>query len=273
MTSMNILFIGGGNMSQAIIAGLCEQGFLPGTIFVVDKHEEKLAALQEQYDVNVSGSLEEFAPRADIIFLSVKPQGAKVACSALQPLIAAHNPLLISVMSGITLATLHAWLGSHVAIVRAMPNTPALIQQGATGLFALPSVSESVRQQATILLQVVGITAWLPHEHDLNTITALSGSGPAYYFYFIEVMRKTAIDMGLPYDIANAFALQTAYGAAALAQSQQTDVALLRQQVTSKNGTTEAALNVFAAQGLETIIAEALQACAARAVALSEAIA
>ena len=257
-------------MSQAIIAGLIKKSFSPQNIFVVDKHEEKLIALQNKYAINTSLSLEEFISSTDVIFISVKPQTAKIACEQLKPLIANRNPLIISVMAGITLEKLHSWLGQHLSIIRTMPNTPALVQKGATGMFASTNVSEAQRKQAEDFLNAIGITAWLPREQDLNIITALSGSGPAYYFYFMECMRDIAIDLGLPHSIADSFAIQTAYGAAELAHIHEKDVTELRQQVTSKKGTTEAAIKSMEANDIKKFFAEAMKAAINRTITLSQ---
>ena len=264
--NVKILFVGGGNMSQAIIAGFIKKHFPPLNIFVADRNEDKLAALKSNYGVNTSLSLEEFTPLANIIFLSVKPQGAKIACEHIKSLVADPTLLFISVMAGITIEKLHGWLGQDALIVRTMPNTPALIQKGATGMFASPNVSEAHRRDAESFLSAIGITAWVPRETDLNIITALSGSGPAYYFYFIELMRKTAIEMGLSPIIADSFAIQTAYGAAALADAHEKDVIELRQQVTSKKGTTEAAIKVMESSNIGSVFTQAMRACAERCI-------
>ena len=269
---IKILFVGGGNMTQAIIAGLIAQGCIPENIFVVDRHSEKCAALRARYQVQTSLTMATVVSKADVIFLAIKPQGAKIACEALRPLIATRNPLIISVMVGITIGTLQLWLNDDLPIVRTMPNTPVVLQKGATGMFALSDLSEAHKKMAETLMGAVGITAWLAKESDINIINALSGSGPAYYFYFVELMRNIAIEMGLTADIAAMFAAQTIYGAAALVHQGQHDVVELRQQVTSKKGTTEAAIQVMEANDLESILRQAMQACATRALALSEAV-
>ena len=261
--------MGGGNMAQAIIAGLILQGCDPKNIWVVDRHSDKCEALAAKYQVHVSQTINTLVANADVIFLAIKPQSAQIACETLQACMTTHKPLIISVMTGITIETLQSWLGADLPIVRTMPNTPALVQKGATGMFAHLDISEFHKKTAELLMASIGITAWLVKETDLNIITALSGSGPGYYFYFIEVMRKIAIDMGLSAEIANTFAIQTIYGAGALAHQSQQDVIELRQQVTSKKGTTEAAIQVMEAKNVASILRQAMQACADKALGLS----
>ncbi len=266
-TNSKLLFIGGGNMAQAIIVGLIKNNYPAQNIFVVDRNESKCTFFESTYGIKTSLTIEPFIQLADTVFLCVKPQGAQETCESIQPLI--KNPLIISVMAGITIEKLNLWLGKHLSIVRSMPNTPAFVQKGATGLFALPKVSEAHRKTAEFLLQAIGITAWLEKESDLNIIIALSGSAPAYYFYFIELMRKISIEMGLSPEVADAFAIQTIYGAAELAHRHEKDVVELRQQVTSKKGTTDAAIRTMESNGMELILKKAMQAAINRAEELS----
>ncbi|MDF2691053.1 MAG: pyrroline-5-carboxylate reductase, partial [Gammaproteobacteria bacterium] len=179
MNKANILFIGGGNMGRAIISGLIKQGYDPHCIYVVDPNLEKRQQLLESYQLHVSANLEEFLPLADVIFLAVKPQDAKDLCVLIGKQLKNRSVLVISIMAGINLSSLNQCLGHDLAIVRAMPNTPAIIQAGATGLFANAQALAEHKVQAESILKAVGMTAWLNKEEDIDSITALSGSGPA----------------------------------------------------------------------------------------------
>jgi pyrroline-5-carboxylate reductase len=255
----NILFIGGGNMAQALIVGLVQNNYDPRQIFVADRHAEKCKYLQDTYRIEAATDVQNFLLKADVVVLEIKPQGAKESCLTLQK----HLPeqaLIISIMAGISFNSLDAWLGGTRALVRAMPNTPALIQAGATGLCANTKVTQAQKNQVEAIFHAIGITAWVEQETDINTITALSGSGPAYYFYFMEIMQKAAEHMGIAPEVAKTFAVQTAYGAAQLALSSKEAVATLRAQVTSKGGATEAALKVMQEKNLSAILETAMQA-------------
>lgn len=220
--------------------------------------------------VHASADIHEFLPLADVIVLAVKPQGARDVCLQLGEGLRDHSPLVISVLAGVTLGSLSEWMGGHLPIVRAAPNTPAMIQLGATGLFANEKTTPEGRRCVEKIITSTGIFAWVPREENMNAITALSGSGPAYYFYLIEIMREIAIrEFGIDPSVANQFAIQTAYGAAKLALESGEDVTTLRARVTSKKGTTEAALKVMGDEGLSLIFEKALKACYARAQVLN----
>jgi pyrroline-5-carboxylate reductase len=207
---------------------------------------------------------------ADVIILSVKPQSAKEMCFQLQPFFHLQKTLIISVMAGLKIKTLNKWLGEKIPIIRAMPNTPALIGEGATGLFASKAVSNIQKQLAESLLSTIGIIAWLDHEKQIDAITALSGSGPAYFFYMIEAMQIAAKKLGLSEEISNIFSLQTAYGAAKLALNSDISTSALRGQVTSQGGTTEAALSVFQDAHFLSLIEKAMAAASDRSKKLSD---
>lgn len=256
-------------MTQAIVAGLLAQGTPPSTIYVVDRHLEKRNFLAHIWKVHVSDDLLTFLPEIDVLILAIKPQGHQETCEHLAPALVGHSPLVISVLAGVTLARLNAALGQHLTIVRAAPNTPAKIQLGATGLFAGANCSPAERITVEKIVNATGIFAWVEREDDLNIITALSGSGPAYYFYLIELMTEAAIKLGLAPEIAKKFALQTAYGASKMAYESITDVKTLRAEVTSKKGTTEAAVTCMTTEGLPQIVEHALQAAYARGLALN----
>ena len=265
-----IAFIGGGNMARAIITGMLRTGFNAADLCVVDRNEDKREHFRG-LGACVSDRVEEFLPTADILVLAIKPQGARDVCRSLGEGLADQSPLVISLMAGITLAKLNEWMGEHLTVVRSAPNTPATIQLGATGLFAdVARIATEQRADVESIMGSIGKFAWLEREEQMNAITALSGSGPAYYFYFIEQMTKAAVDLGLPPEIAMNFSIETAFGAASLARESAIDVVELRRQVTSKKGTTEAAIRVMDEGGTPLIFRDALRAAYTRAEELSE---
>lgn len=266
----NIVFIGGGNMACSIIEGLLSSGYHPSYISVAEHNSARRDFLSQKYRVNVAANMAEWVRKVEVVIIAVKPQGAKAVCQEVGKYVECQLPMIISVMAGITTTTLSEWIGEGFAIMRAMPNLPAAVGEGATGLYANDMSSTHQQQLAESLLATVGITGWVTKEEDINTITALSGSGSAYYFYFMEIMQAAAIKMGLDAAIAKEFAIQTAYGAAKFAKGNQQDLAILKDQVTSKNGTTDAALNVMKSNNLSGILEEALQAAAKRALELSQ---
>lgn len=263
--SPTITFIGGGNMAQAIAGGLVAQKHDPKIITIVDRHPEKLTALQQTLGVRTVAAIVDTAVQADVVILSVKPQTAKAACAELKPhLPLTQKPIIVSVMSGISTQTLADWLGHDYAIVRAMPNTPAKIGLSATGLYANANVTDAQKHIVTQLMNAIGISAWLKQEEDINSVIALAGSAPAYYFYFMEIMQAVAIEMGLEASMVKQFAEQTIVGAAALAAQSGESVQTLRAKVTSKAGTTEAAIKTMQAHHLDDILKQAMLAAAAR---------
>ncbi len=256
-------------MSRAIVAGLIQDGYPAESITVIDRNPEKCALFRDTYGIHAFDDLDAGLTRADVLVLAIKPQDAAAACSLLRAHCAQHAPLVISVMAGITVATLGHWLGHHTAIVRAMPNTPAAIQAGATGLFANTATPLEHKNIAESILRATGVITWVDAETDLAAITALSGSGPAYYFYFMEIMAEIAVRMGLSQETAHLFAAQTAYGAAKLALASPEDFVTLRNQVTSKGGSTAAAIGSMQKNDLENLLAEAMLACQRRALELA----
>lgn len=269
MSKQRVLFIGGGNMTQAIVSGLVTNSHLPETLTVLDRNPEKRAFLVTQYHVNVAEQLTPDLFNCDLIVLSIKPQSAKEACLQLRPFLQGKKPLILSVMAGLTVSTLHSWLGEIFPLVRAMPNTPALVKAGATGLFASATVTSEQKLRIESLISSMGILAWVEQENQIDIITALSGSGPAYFFLMIEAMQAAAIQLGLPKEIADKFAVQTAYGASKLAFESQESASTLRARVTSKGGTTEAAITVFQQRDFSTIVEAAMVAAKNKAEALS----
>ncbi|BBJ00526.1 pyrroline-5-carboxylate reductase [Ferrigenium kumadai] len=259
---MNICFIGGGNMASALIGGMLGKGFAATQINVVEINAENRTRLQAQFGVHTMDSLAKGVTGSDIIVLAVKPQQLREMAQQLADLI--DGQLLISIAAGIRVSDLARWADSQ-AVVRAMPNTPALIQSGMTGLYALPAVSAAQREQAQDILAAVGETLWLEDEAMLDAVTAISGSGPAYVFYFIEAMQQAAVKLGFSADDARRLSLATFLGASKLAASSEEDASVLRARVTSKNGTTERALLSMAANHVAEHIVEAAKAAADRA--------
>lgn len=268
MTAQTIGFIGAGNMAAALIGGLIADGTPPGDILASDPSAERLATLAGS-GIRTLASNTEAAAAADVLVLAVKPQLLKTVCAELVPVIRDKRPLVISIAAGVRTGELIDWLGGNVALIRTMPNTPAMIQCGATVLFAGPGVSAEQRDTAEHVLRAVGLTRWVADEGLLDAVTALSGSGPAYYFLFMEAMEAAAVRLGLPADTAHLLTLQTALGAARMAMESHDDPATLRRKVTSPGGTTEQAIQTFEDGGLRELVARALTAARDRSDELS----
>lgn len=260
-----LCFVGGGNMAAALIAGLRRRSppGLPPALHVVDLNPDILRELAQQYGVSTARSLDQQVTQADVIVLAVKPQQMQAVARSLRPYLSASQ-LVVSVAAGIRAADLSRWLGGHAAVVRAMPNTPALVGQGMTGMLALPAVSAAQCALADQVLCTVGATLWLDEEALLDSLTAVSGSGPAYVFYVIEAMQQAATELGLSAEQARLLSLATVAGAAQLAVQSPDTVATLRQRVTSPGGTTHAAITAMEAAGLPQAIAQGMQAAARR---------
>jgi len=261
-----ITFIGAGNIAQALIGGII-QSHPNAHIIASDPSIEQLDKLPPE--IRREGNNVLAVKDADIIVLCVKPNLVKTVCENLQPL--AQGRLFISVAAGITSTSMSEWLGEGTAIIRCMPNTPALIQAGMTGLFANKHVSHEQKTKAEEILGSVGQVQCFDQESELDIVTAISGSGPAYYFLFMEAMQKAGESMGLSPEIAKKLVLQTALGAAQMAQDSSLDTSQLRINVTSPGGTTEAALNSMQDSGIQNIIGNAIKAAHARSISLSKA--
>jgi pyrroline-5-carboxylate reductase len=259
---LRIAFIGGGNMATALIGGLAGKLTAAANLHAVDINDAALLKLREQFGVTTSTSIDDAVASADVIVLAVKPQQMREVVIALR----AHltTQLLLSIAAGIRAVDLSRWLGGHAAIVRTMPNTPALIGRGITGMAALTGVSQAQRESANAIMQAVGQTVWLDDESLLDPVTAISGSGPAYVFYFIEAMQEAAQALGLSAEQGKQLAIATFIGAAELADKSSDPVSLLRERVTSKGGTTHAALTSMEQSGVKEAIIKALQAASAR---------
>ncbi|MDO9205183.1 pyrroline-5-carboxylate reductase [Methylotenera sp.] len=268
---MNISFIGGGNMARAIICGLKNNGFDVTSITVIEPDEQKRASLFKELNVRVSDSYVENSNTGildDVVVLAVKPQQLRDVCKQLAPTL--QSQLVISIAAGIRSADISRWLGNYQAIVRVMPNTPAQIQAGVSALYAVTGVSQQQRDQATTILAAVGTTLWLDNEAKMDAVTAISGSGPAYVFYLIEALQEAAIGLGLNADEAKILTLQTFAGASLLAVQSATDVKTLREQVTSKGGTTEQGLLVLETANIKNTIMLAATAAAAKSRTLGD---
>jgi pyrroline-5-carboxylate reductase len=259
---MSICFIGGGNMATAILGGLLEAGNAAAQLCVVEINPDARAALQDKFGVRATADLAAGVPGSQVIVLAVKPQQLREIAGQLAPLL--DGQLLISIAAGIRAGDLARWAGTR-NIVRAMPNTPALIRSGMTGLYALPEVGVAQREQAQKIMGAVGEVMWVGEEAMLDAVTAISGSGPAYVFYFIEALQQAAHELGFDEAGARRLSLETFLGASKLAAGSGEDVSVLRARVTSKNGTTERALLSLAASRVAEHIAQAAHAAAARA--------
>lgn len=259
---LRITFIGGGNMAAALLGGLADKLTAGANIHVVDINADALARLQQQFGVTIAPQIDAAVAASDVIVLAVKPQQMRDVAAQLRPHVG--QQLVLSIAAGIRGADLSRWLGGHSAIVRTMPNTPALIGQGITGMAALPGVSPSQREAADAIMRAVGVTVWLDDESLIDPVTAISGSGPAYVFYFIEAMQQAALELGLSSEQARALSLQTFLGASQLALQRSETPDVLRTQVTSKGGTTERALNRMQELGVKPAIMQAIHAAAER---------
>jgi pyrroline-5-carboxylate reductase len=269
VSSYQIALVGGGNMGRALIGGLIRRGVPARSISVGEPSESIRASLARDFGCAVSASNEEAVGRADAVVLAVKPQEAGRVVEALAPRLRARAPLLVSVAAGIQVRSLESWCGG-VPVVRAMPNRPALVGAGVTGLYAPAHVSASARALAEEIMSAVGAVVWLASEGDLDVVTALSGSGPAYCFLLAEMMMQAAVNRGLDPEAARVLAVETLHGAGALAHSSG-DLARLRAEVTSKGGTTEAALRVLAGEpGMGALVQRAIDAAAQRSRELAQ---
>lgn len=262
-----LAFIGGGNMASAIIGGLRRQGVAVQSIQVVEPLAEQRERLRSQWDVHVLAHADASLARAELVVWAVKPQACAQAAQQAGPHTA--GALHLSVAAGITTDSMAAWLGSQ-RIVRAMPNTPALVGRGITGLFARPAVSVQEKQSIETIIATTGQWVWLQAEEQLDAVTALSGSGPAYVFYFLEAMVDAGVQMGLTADHARRLAIATFSGSSALADASNETLEVLRERVTSKGGTTYAALSAMQASGVKGQFIAAMRAAQSRARELGE---
>lgn len=269
MTHDNICFIGGGNMAGSLVGGLIAGGCKPETLWVADPSDEQRQNLAERFGVQIAADNAEAAKDAEIIVLAVKPQMLHKAVEPLKSVVKRNQPLVISIAAGIAEPDIRRWLGDNPAIVRAMPNTPALVRSGATALYGNEFVTDAQRDKAESILRAVGIVQWVEDEAQMDAVTALSGSGPAYFFLLMEVLEAAGKSLGLPAETAHLLTLQTAYGAAKMALESADPPAALRKRVTSPGGTTEAALEILQEADIHALFRHAVQAARDRGRALS----
>lgn len=263
-------FIGAGNMALSLIKGLIASGYPKDKIFAADPNNEKCTSISQSLGIQCYTSNTDTVQESDIVVLAVKPQQLQDVCEDIKPTVQSQQPLIISVAAGVRSTDINQWLGNHSSIVRCMPNTPAMIQSGATGLFANERVNDEQKTQAENILRAVGITVWVNSDADLDTVTAVSGSGPAYYFLFMEAMQTAAENMGLSPQAAKLLTVQTAFGAAKMALESSDDCQTLRQKVTSPNGTTEKAIQSFETGHLDELVEKAMIAALKRAQTLAD---
>ena len=270
MSQTRIAFIGAGNMASALIGGLIADGTAKDSIIASDPNTDQRSHLHDSYGICTVDNNAEAISDADVVVLAVKPQLLQQVCNDLSSHLIDKHCLIVSIAAGIRCSTMSKWLNSDLPIVRCMPNTPAMLQVGATGLYATDNVSNEQRDQAERILRAVGITLWVNEEADIDSVTAVSGSGPAYYFLMMEAMQAAAEKLGLPAETAKLLTLQTALGAAHMALESPDDPATLRQKVTSPGGTTEQAILTFEENGLRDIFEQAITAARDRSISLSE---
>jgi pyrroline-5-carboxylate reductase len=260
MKDTQLAFIGGGNMAASLIGGLVADNLNPNQITVSDSDERQREALAVSFGVHTGTDNVAVVAAADVVVLAVKPQILKAVSEELAATVQECRPLVVSVAAGVRSDDIERWLGGNVAVVRAMPNTPALVQSGATALYANAGVSPEQRDQAESILRAAGLTLWVAEEAAMDAVTALSGSGPAYFFRIMEAMENAATSLGLPAETAHLLTLQTALGAAKMALESSDPVSVLRERVTSPGGTTEQGLRVLAENHIDEVMAQVLQA-------------
>ncbi|ABI55695.1 pyrroline-5-carboxylate reductase [Alkalilimnicola ehrlichii MLHE-1] len=270
MSNNTLCFIGGGNMARSLIGGLLADGFDPQAVRVADPDAGKRDDLANRFGVRVYADNLEAAADADTVILAVKPQVVRTACEQLVAGSGDAGRLFISIAAGVREPDLTRWLGGQAAVVRTMPNTPSLVGTGATALYANDRVKERQRELAESLMRAVGLVVWLDDEAQMDTVTAVSGSGPAYFFLLMEAIEDAARDLGLPGETARLLTIETALGAAKMALESDESPAQLRQRVTSPGGTTEHALHVLEDGEYRALMTRAVQAAAKRAQELGQ---
>ncbi len=270
MQDLVIGFIGGGNMARSLVGGLLNTGWSGGDIYVSEPEQDKREYFEQQMGTHVSPLNGTVVQHADVVVLAVKPQVLRQVLTSARDELQRHRPLLVSIVAGIRERDIQRWSGGGISIVRAMPNTPALVGSGATGLFANALTDDTQRDTAESLLRAVGMTVWLAEEQQLDAVTALSGSGPAYFMYFMEALEKAGTEHGLPAETARLLTLETCLGSAKLAINSTEELPELRRRVTSPGGTTERALEVMDQSGLPGILNKAFDAAVKRASELAE---
>ena len=270
MKTNKIGFIGGGNMASSLISGLIASGHAPEQIWVSDINPDTLTALANNLNVNTSANNDDIINAVDVVVLAVKPQMLSAVAQNAAALIQQKKLLVVSIAAGINQSSLRRWLGVDTAIVRCMPNTPALVLTGATALHANDKVTGEQCDLAENILRSVGIALWVEEEAELDAVTAVSGSGPAYYFLLMEAMEKAALELGLSQETARLLVQQTALGAAKIALESSESPEQLRRRVTSPGGTTQQAIETFEQGGFTELVAKALHAARDRSIEMSK---
>ncbi len=269
MKTRTIGFIGGGNMATSLIGGLISDNVPAGNIRVADPDAERREDLANRFGITTTADNLELVGTSDVVVLAVKPQMLHEVCRSIAEVQQTHKPLILSVAAGIRIADIERWLGGNCAIVRTMPNTPALVQSGATALFANNKVTNEQGELAEGIMRSVGLTLWLEQESQMDAVTALSGSGPAYIFLIIELMQQAGAKLGLAEESARLLAVQTAFGAAKMALESPDDSTTLRARVTSPGGTTERAISILEQGDIRELFDKALEGARDRAIELA----
>ena len=270
MDQAMIGFIGAGNMGRSLAGGLLKSGWDRQKLVLADPSPEQRQVVGNLLGLTVYANNNEVADRADVLVLATKPQQMRAVCKGLAPAVQRRKPLIVSIAAGIRINNIEDWLGGNLPIVRVMPNTPALVNSGASGLFANPRASDRQRELAESILRTVGVTIWLSSEDQLDAVTGVSGSGPAYFFLAMEALEQAAVEQGLDAATARLLAVETAFGAAKMALESGTDPAELRRNVTSPGGTTERAITEFQDGGFERLFKQAVAAATARSRELAD---
>jgi pyrroline-5-carboxylate reductase len=263
-------FIGAGNMARSLAGGLLKNGWRADRILVSDPEASQRHSVESTLGIKVFADNSEVAAQTDLLVLAVKPQVLADVAKALAAVVQTKKPLVISIAAGVRIADINRWLGGDLAVVRAMPNTAAFIGSGAAGLYANDRVNQDMRNQAESILRAVGTTVWLEAESLMDVVTALSGSGPAYFFLVMEALEQAAIDSGLDPKQARLLTIETAFGAAKMALEGHEEPAQLRSRVTSPGGTTEQAIKILEAGDLRGLFKKALNAAADRSRAIAD---
>ena len=266
--NQTLCFIGGGNMARSLIGGLIARGTSADRIIVADPVAAQLASLQTDFGVRIASDNADAAMQADVVIVAVKPQELHNVAAELRSVLQERKPLLISIAAGVRASDIQRWTGG--AVVRCMPNRPALQGCGVTGLFASAEVDVDSRQLAEQILSAVGKTLWLEREGDLDAVTAISGSGPAYFFLLMEMLEQAGVDLGLQPEVSRILAVETAFGSGVMARDAAVSPAELRRQVTSKGGTTEAALEHLEGHAVRATFTQAIKAAARRSAELAD---
>ncbi|MEM7406646.1 MAG: pyrroline-5-carboxylate reductase [Pseudomonadota bacterium] len=270
MSEQTITFIGGGNMAASLIGGLINNGYAAARVRASEPLPARRDELASRFGIATFSDNAEAAAGANVVVLAVKPQVMPEAAKALGPSLADASPLVLSIAAGIRATDILRWLAFEAAIVRTMPNTPALVGSGVTGMYANARVDSDQREAANQIMQAVGSTVWVDEEDQIDAVTAVSGSGPAYFFLLMELLERTGTDLGLDAEAARQLALQTALGAARIAIEGDDPPGVLREKVTSPAGTTERALNIMADGGMHALVAAAVTGARDRARELAD---